>query len=279
MTTVDTFQVGYYKFNVKKTIFKYDGRIISHTYKFGGNYEDCITISYKYNQSNTPYSASIPHLLYEPECVIGQSLEKGGGTEQHIRSAILYCYKENPTVSRFEFDDMSHIDCVEKDLSKSPPRKPIEPVNLAFFSIAYHSKTWYESRFQAEMSNSEQYSAYKHRLAFLESPSEKGTFLSFLQIAQPPSEQIELLQPLYETTATYREFFEAIPKSIRCKVLYSWLSTFMKHFLKGVFSEKGWVIDARKLAQSKHGGTRKRIRYMPKSYRLISYSPIHSLSI
>jgi len=149
MTTVNTITVGKYIFKVKKSILKYGDRIISHTYTFGGDYEDCINISYKYDQTNKPISVSIPHLLYEPECTIGQSLEKGGGTEQLIKSAVQYCYKENPSLSRFEFDDMSHIDCVEKDLTKSPPRKPIQPVNLAFFSIAYHGKTWYESRFQA----------------------------------------------------------------------------------------------------------------------------------
>jgi len=126
------------------------------------------------------------------------------------------------------------------------------------------------------MLNTEQYSAYKKRLEFLISPSEKVNFLTFLQITQPHADQIEILQPIYESSSTYRDFFEAIPKEKRCKLLYFWLSTFMKHYLKGVFSENGWCIDARK---RQTGGTRKRLRYMPKQYRLLSYAPFHSLSV
>lgn len=271
-----------YTFNVKRSIQAYGDRILGRTYSIGGDYASCITISYKY-KNNTPIEASLPHLLYEPECSVGSTLERGGGSELMIKTAIRHAHSEIPSISEFKFDDMSKIDCLPKDMSIPPERKPIKPLNLAYFSIAYHGKTWYELRFNAEMLDKKRYANYRDSLSFLTDSMAKPTFERFLEIAQPPVEQIEILKPLYENAETYRDFFNAIPKAKRCDMLYHWLSTFMRYSIGSVYSEMGWQINVDtmdKHLSSGGGYTRKRGRRQSQKktqYRIYDYKEIQNL--
>ncbi len=146
---MDTFikeniQVGKYIFSIIDKTTTYRDIILYRTFKIGGDYEDCINLSYLYN-NGIPVEAKLPHLMYEPECTIGSNLERGGGSEIMIKTILKYAYERIPSINKFYFDDISHIDCVEKDMTKLPPRKPIKPLNLAMLSIAYNSQTWYEN--------------------------------------------------------------------------------------------------------------------------------------
>ena len=268
-----TISNGKYSFVIKRSIQAYGDRILGRTYVLGGDYANCITISYKYS-NNTPVEASLPHLLYEPECSVGSTLERGGGSEIMIKTAIRHAYSEVPSLSSFKFDDMSKIDCLPKDMTILPERKPIKPLNLAYFSIAYHGKTWYELRFNAEMIDKACYAAYRKSLSFLTESAAKSTFERFLEIAQPPIEQIETLKPLYEGAETYRDFLNAIPKAKRCDMLYHWLSTFMRYYIGSVYSEMGWQINVNtmdKHLSSGGGYTRKGGHSRKQSRKKIQY--------
>jgi hypothetical protein len=264
---------GKYTFKIKKNIQEFRERILIHTYKIGGDYDDCVNISYIYDNNNKPMKAKIPHLLYEPECSIGSNLNRGGGTELMIKTIIEYAHKDVPSINIFEFTDNSHIDCIEKDLSKSPSRKAIRPLNLAFFSIAYHDYTWYELRFNAEMIDNIKYKNYRKKVSFLTEPKMKPEFSDFLKIIKgsiESIEQISYLEKLYSKSETYRDFFEAIPKSKRCDILFSWLTTFMKYYIGDYFSDKDWFIDVNTMNIPKKnnmdGGTYKNMNYRIYSY-------------
>lgn len=267
-------EIDKYKFFIQRRIETYRDEIIIHTYKVGGNYKDCITISYRYKESK-PVQATIPHLLYEPECAVDTFLEKGSGTEILIKSALRYAYKDVTTIPYFEFTDNSHIDCVDKDLTKKPPRKPIKPLNLAFFYIAYHGITWYEARFNAKMIDTEKYKKYKKSLSFLEDPSKKVAFIEFLQIIGI-TDSIKDLESIYVKASTYREFFNNIPKTKRCDLLFGWLNTFMNYYIGSTFDDKGWYIDIRNMDKTKNiivGGSLS----SKKTYRLFSYKEINCI--
>jgi hypothetical protein len=268
MDTVEFVKVGKYEFKISESIKSYNDRIISHTFKIGGIYDNCIGVSYTYNYMNKPISAKIPHALYEPECSTGSNLEKGEGTIIMLKSLLNYVYNKIPSVNNFIFDDMSHIDCVEKDMSKKPPRSPTKPLNLAYFSIAYHGKTWYEKNFNAKMKDINKYNKYRERLEFLTDPSKKVDYIDFLRIARPNSELFPYLEKIYNNSKTYRDFFEAIPKSKRCDILYSWLVTFMEYYLRDVYSNYDWVIDVNTM-NNISGGSKKK-SYSGK-YKLISH--------
>jgi hypothetical protein len=267
---------GKYKFKIYENIISYEGKIFSRTFKIGGDYDDCVNLSYSY-LNGIPVSAKLPHLMYEPECAIDTTLQRGEGSVQLIKTLLNHAYKKINEIYLFEFEDMSSIDCVEKDLSKLPPRKQIKPLNLAYLSIAYNGMTWYEKYFNATMIDKNKYAKYKSRLLFLTEESEKVDFYRFLEIAKPPVEQIPFIKPLYDSSKTYREFFNKIPFNDRCNILFQWLSNFLLFYIQDVYSEKGWVININEM-DNKIGGNRnfrkrKTRRLFPSRYKLIHYEP------
>jgi hypothetical protein len=267
MEQANTIKVGKYIFTIMENVMIFGGdRIISHTFRIGGDYNNCISVSYTYN-NNKPVSGKIPHALYEPECTVGSNLEKGTGTIIMLKTLLNYVYNKIPTVSIFNFEDMSNIDCVEKDLDTTIPRPPKKPLNLAYFSIAYYSETWYERNFNAKMNDKVKYAKYRDRLEFLTNPNKKLPFIKFLEIAQPSNNNIKYLEQKYNTTKAYRDFFESIPKSKRCTILYSWLSSFMEYYLKDVYSHN-WEIDINEMRQITGGS---RSEAYPAKYRLVKF--------
>jgi len=274
MNKTEIINSGKYKFKITTNIQLYEDRITCHTYKVGGDYADCINISYKYN-NNIPVKAMIPHLLYEPECAVGMFLERGSGTELMIKTAILYAYNHVKSIPLFEFEDDSNIDCVEKNMKLEVPRKLTKPLNLAFYHIAYHGTTWYEARFNAKMIDSEKFKRYRKSLEFLTDPGQKPEFKFFLEIIEnkhaKDSPQLKMLEKYYNKGVTYRKFFEAIPKDDRCDILYEWLETFMKYYID--YDNKNWYIDARKMNSytlQSGGSLSKKLSYYIFSYKKTS---------
>lgn len=277
----DIIKVGKYTFSIIDKTTYYRDSIYYRGFKIGGDYEDCINISYIYN-NGVPVEAKLPHLMYEPECSIGSNLEKGGGSEIMIKTIINYAYNKIPSITKFYFDDMSHIDCIEKNMLLSPPRKSQKLLNLAMLSIAYNSQTWYEKYFNATMKNKEMYSKYRERLQFLEDPPSKVPFERFLEIARPPANQMEALDKYYKSAKTYREFFKNIPFEERCLLLLPWLENFIMYYLQGVYNNMGWEINVLDM-NTKRGGSNKTRKYKkgknisyknrlyPSHYKLINY--------
>ena len=275
MSRTELVQSGKYTFRITKNIQVYRDEIIIHTYKIGGDYADCVNISYRYS-NNKPIQAKIPHLLYEPECATS-FLEKGSGTELMIKTALRYAHRDVPSITAFEFDDDSHIDCIDKNLSATPPRKPKRPLSLAFLYIVYHDKTWYEATFNAKMINPERYKKYRKSLEFLTDPSKKPlSFTDFLQIIGASLESLDkitTLEQFYKKTTTYREFFELIPRKERCEVLSGWLNTFMNYYIGKTFDDRGWYIDVNTMDPPHSGGALSRVM----DYRIFSYKHRSSL--
>jgi hypothetical protein len=273
--TEEHIKIGGYTFKIIENSMEYNNTIFSRTFKIGGDYEDCVNLSYTYSNGK-PQTAKLPHLMYEPECAIGKELQRGGGSELMIKTLIKYAHKKIPEVNIFEFDDMSNIDCVEKDVSKPPPRKPIRPLKLSYFSIAYNGLTWYEKHFNAKMKDLDKYTKYRERIHFLTDTISKVEFVRFLEIAKPPLSQIEQLKLWYESAKTYREFFNLIPFEDRCNILFSWLDNFMSYYLHDVFTDRYWYIDVRDMDLKKGGKRQTRKRLYPSKYKLIHYESIHS---
>jgi len=273
------------EFILYETEYRYGDIILNKSIKIGGDHDNCVGVSIMY-RNNKPISAKIPHAQYEPECSDGSTLKSGIGSINMVKTLLRYMY-EKTTISKVMFDDMSHIDCgtpeeLKEKLKQPPPRKNIKPLKLSYFSIAYHSKTWYELYFNATMYDETKYRAYRERLAFLTDP--KPDFSTFLSITTPPIEDIKRLEIYYDASQNYREFFEKIPKNDRCDLLSPWLVSFMTHYLKGVFSDNEWQINIVEMdKQDMQGGVRKKSRRKtlkhpyPAHYKIIQQSDIHTL--
>jgi hypothetical protein len=278
----NTIKVGKYTFTITEDIMKYGDRIISHTFKIGGKYDNCIGISYTYS-NNVPVSAIIVFVQYEPECSFDIDLEKNGGTAIMLKTILKYVYTKIPSVYKFILDDMSHIDCAEKDLTLPPPRKNIEPLNLAYLSIAYNSATWYEKNFGAVLADQDLYRRYRDKLSFLTNPSDKLDFVKFLEITKLPKILIEPLEKIYNASKTYREFFKSIPLEHRCEMLRPWLNTFIEYYIRSVYKTNDWVIDIRSDKFNRiTGGSKSKTRKRNKkdyssNYRIVMYNNIHTM--
>lgn len=230
----------------------YNGEIIIHTYKL----EDYVNISYIYKH-NIPLDAKITRLLDE-------SYLDEQETENMIKTAINYAYKHMPTLPIFKFEDNSHICCDEIN-------PPYRPLNLAFFYIAYHDKTWYEARFNAKMIDDEKYKTYRNSLCFLTDPAKKPPFIEFLQIIavsfNGSTKIIPYLEMYYNKARTYRDFFNNIPETEHYEILLCWLNTFMNHYIGHTFSDKGWFIDVNNMDCDDSLS-------LDKKYRIFSYRNI-----
>lgn len=272
------------QFCIKETKMTYGDRVISHTFKLGGDYEDCVDATVFYGPNHQPTHGKIPYIEHIEQCAIGSSLQRGVGTVLMIKTLLRYIHQKHPSVTKFEFDDMSHIECAteqEQQMLQRYQRKKgtkIKPMNLYHFSIAYNDCTWYEKYFGAKLEDATQYSAYRARIQSLTNPEDKVDFIQFLQMAQPPEDQIEYLEPKYKKATTYREFFQSIPKEDRCPILYPWITPFMNKILGGTFTNHGWIIDVTKMNIQQGGkrrGTRKKSTYYLPKGRIVNYTEKH----
>ncbi len=265
--------VGKYRFKIKENELRYGDRIFSKTFKLGGYYDDCVNLSYIY-RDGIPIEAKLPHLLYEPECALDTHLERGTGSELMIKTLLRYGHNKINNINIFYFDDMSSIDCIEKNITEPLPRKSKKPLKLSMLSIAYNSETWYEKHFNATMRNKTKYMQYREKIKFLEDKNAKEPYERFLEIAQPPIEQLSLLEKYYKTATTYRQFFKNIPFEERCMILLSWLENFIMYYVGDVYSDLGWEININEMDKKKGGNynkTRKAKRLYPKKYKMINY--------
>lgn len=273
-------------FRIKETKWIHGDRIISHTFKMGGEDEHCVDATIFYGPDNQPTHGKIPYIEHSDGCAIGSTLDRGSGTILMCKTLLKHIHKKYPSVRTFKFDDMSHIECATEEEQKIASRyqrkkgTKVKPLNLYHLSIAYNGCTWYEKYFGARLENADQYRQYQERVRSLTRPEDKVDFITFVQMAMVPKDQFEYLEKRYEQSSTYREFFESIPKKDRCMILYPWITTFMTEWLGNTFTNTNWVIDIttmpsqRKQQGGRHSTRKNSTYYLPKG-RIINYTEKH----
>ena len=290
--------VGKYKFIITDNTLSAREEIYCRNFKIGGNHSDCVNVSISY-KNNEPISASMPHIIYDPECSMDTPLDRGGGSVIMIKTLLQHIHAELPSITEMLFEDKSNIECaseIQKNAAIARKRGTnIYPIPLYYFSIAFNGKTWYEKHFNARQKNESKHTAYKTKIASLlysEEIKKSTEFIEFLRIAQPPVEIIEELEAYYNKSATFSDFFTqlrtlraqpasprsfinipeggimnlqrctSIPHIDRCRLVRDWISTFMEHHLHDLFSNKDWVIDIPFLIKGGKRNTKK--YYCPK---------------
>ncbi len=267
--TTETIIIGKYQFIIKDNIsINEDGLVYNRNFKIGGDYEDCVNVSIKYDTNGKAISAKIPTLVYDEECSSGAPLDRGEGTIIMIKTLLRYINNKIPEINEFVFEDKSNIECgTEEEKHQKRRRKRgtyARPLVLYYFSIAFNCVTWYEKHFNAYQKDLIQHNKYRVLVKdLLKKEKMKPSFNEFLLIAQPPMKYLEELKSLYEKSNTYGEFFSSIPKDDRCRLVRDWLPTFMEHYLKDVFKNTDWVIDVKKMDKkieycSNNNNTRKK---------------------
>jgi hypothetical protein len=259
---------GKYKFQIIDNTLLARGQIYCRNFKIGGrgNNSDCVNVSITYNQ-NQPVSACIPYVVYDPDCSIDIPLDRGQGSVIMIKTLLQYIHRQIPSIKEISFEDKSNIECAtEYEIQKKGSRfrkkgTHVYPIPLYYFSIAFNGETWYEKYFNARQKDRNKHDKYRAKidnLLYSEELKTNTSFLRFLEIAQPPVELIDELEHYYNKSGTFKDFFQSIPKSERCKLTRDWISTFMSYHLKDVFENTDWLID---LIDEKGAGRRKTRKY------------------
>ena len=225
-------------FKNEKHIF--EANVTSDFVKIGGKYNDCINISIQRDKDNFPIKAKIPHLESEPECSFDNILENID-TIDFIKASLQYVNQKFPTVTKFEFDDMSRIECGTKK-GDYPPRKFDKPFSLSHFYIALNGETWYENKFGAKIGNTYFYEIYRNNLIHLH--DKINMKYDIFKVNYSINEkQDSVLSKYFSEEKTWHEFFNDIPRSERCSGLFNWLETAIMDILENTFTPHGWYID------------------------------------
>lgn len=252
MEETEEITVGNYCFLIKNNTYSYDGYIISRNFNIGGFNTDCVNVSIIY-KNNEPIYANIPHLMHDPECSIDIPLDKGKGTIIMIKTLLEYIHNKIPSIKEFEFEDKSRIESASQEELERKKSKNMKkgtnliPIPLYYFSIAFNGITWYEKQFNARLKDPIKHNLYREKvkeLLYSGELKQKTTFIEFLQISRPPSIYIiNELEPYYDNSNTFNDFFQSIPSKDRIRLVRDWIENFMLYYLKEVFSNKGWIIE------------------------------------
>jgi len=226
---------GSYKFQIiDNTLFSRDKTEI---YSRSFTIECCINISIIY-ENNNPVDASIPRLFSDPECSCIRPLEKYGGAIIMIKTLLQYVYTKLPTLTHIKFDDKSNIECVTEEAAKVS-------IPLYYFSILFNGQTWYEKYFNAKQQDEVRHQQYRTRVDdFLYSSKFKTNlcFDKFVSLFDKREEEMTELYQYYNNANNFNDFFQAMPKQHRFRLVGSWIEQFMKFILKDVFYNENWII-------------------------------------
>lgn len=278
-STTTNMKFGKYTFAVIENTMLYGDTIFYKTLKLGGQYADCLNVTISY-LNGQPVSAIMPHVMYDEDCVVStdfkivEHLEKGEGTKQMIHAIIYYIKTNYPQITELEYDDMSNIECATETQIKNARNKKRGSTTLSMplyaLSILYNGQTWYEKHFHGKMKNDKQYAIYRERVNdILYNKTQKPSdFNMFSNLMQSTVLYIDELIEYYNSTETYSDFFQSIPKEQRCRLLLPFINKFMDHYFRGIFFNSGWIIPFNVIGGNKKQKTRKQY-YFPKNAKII----------
>ena len=199
-----------------------------YSIKIGGKeFVGCVELFIAKQNKQLPKLAQV---YSEPEC--WYQLGSKGKTVDMIKGSLQLCQMLFGVIY-YQFEDNSNVECGTTNHAKAPPRKLEKPFSLAHLSIAEKGKTWYETHFNAFLQDPVLRSTYRKSLTLLTDAGVKTThdFESFAAINYLRKDQYDYIKPIYESTATWRDFFNKIPKHKQCFALFNWLPTYMDRYI------------------------------------------------
>lgn len=164
------------------------------------------------------------------------SLEKyiqSGISKHMVLLGLTLTRRINKNIQTVSFDDTSSFECeLPNDKEIKVPMKP--------FHIAFHEATWYEYYFGAKLKrNYKTYCELKKNMYKSENKPNQFNFVN--------RELQEELDPLYQSTTNWHDFFELISNKYgkrKCGIIYPWIINAMYEiFESNIFDDTKWYID------------------------------------
>lgn len=191
----------------------------------GGPEKWCINCEVIKDGSTIKYQGYLTKVRYDMLCSLEHSFAKGFDTKQIIYFLIQYIHNKYPNVKELIFNDASTKKCDNET-----------DVNLAVMTYLYLEKTWYEKNFGAYLSDQS-----KPEFERILSRYNKSKIIPWdeMSITIKNNEYSGLsdieLANLYNSTKTWKEFFETIYNKIEiadfCVFISSWIDNFiLKYF-------------------------------------------------
>jgi hypothetical protein len=231
-TNVKT-EVGIFRIKISHTIdVDLETREIKKTgYSFGigGNKDTCVFITVKYGSDTGFMHNTVRSLACETT-----GLQTSGEKTVHLVNLLFTFIKERlPHVKYIELDDNSEFPCT---ITADDEKEKTTAISLALYELAFHQQTWYERHFGANLSIKVLNDLYKKNGFYVKKPETYDFKHSMLN---------EKLSPLYESTSTWKEFFDEIYKyKERCKLLIPWYKSTLFTIMGNVsFEGQRWCID------------------------------------
>jgi hypothetical protein len=209
--------------------------ILEHyTIGLGSRKEKCV-------QLNTPSIESgkkegdLIWVKKSPECFLDSKKDSSLLTQHTLLLGLTIARDINPTCTRYKFNDCSKFPC------KLPDGKE-DYVSMKAFYIAFHGGTWYETQFGARLTK--KHELYEKLKLNMYDPSKKPSTYNFGNVSLN-----EILMPIYSSTNTWNEFFQAIQDKFgdkKCSVIYPWIVNTMNTDIfdeEYIFEKPNWYIE------------------------------------
>ena len=169
-----------------------------------------------------------------PACFLDSKKDSNSITPHTVNLAFTIARDINPNCLIYRLEDASKFPC-------KLPDGGTHTVSLKQFYIAFHGGTWYEQTFGARIEESV-YELYERlKLNMYDSSKKPATY----EFGNPSLN--EILMPLYLSTKTWHEFFQAIQEKFgdkKCTIVYPWIvNALMQIFGIAMYEHTNWYID------------------------------------
>lgn len=232
-TVFYTLTTAYGKFQLKIVLLldRNSNKPNAFNINIGSKTKQCVQINVPARETNKT-DALLIWVEADEECSLERYIQKG--IAQHmIILGITLVRQINPNIKTISFDDTSSFKC------KLPDNTEIK-VPMKAFHIAFHGSTWYEYYFDAMLKKD--HHVYLESKKNMYNPYYKPKEFYFIN-----DELQEELEPLYQNTSTWYEFFQLISKKYgnkKCGVIYPWISSAISMMLDGnLYDNPKWYID------------------------------------
>ena len=205
-----------------------------YTIGLGSRKEKCVQLNIPSIESGKTEGTLI-WVKKGPACFLDSKKDSNSLTPHTVQLAFTIARDINPNCLIYRFDDASKFPC------RMPDNKE-EIISLKPFYIAFHGGTWYETQFGARLTKN--YELYERLKLNMYDPTKKPISYNFGNASLN-----EILTPIYSSTKTWGEFFQAIQKNFgdkKCSVVYPWIVNAMNIYifeLDFIFEQPSWYIN------------------------------------
>lgn len=223
---------GRFHLKLTKNKNRNTGEIQTYTISLGSPTNKCVQLTIPTYDNTVNRNGYLLWVKSDESCSMEKYIEKGF-VQHMVNLAITIARDINPSLERINFDDDSGFMCSLPDHTRAK-------VSMREFHIAFHGASWYEYYFDAKLVKD--HKIYLEKKGNMDIKKYKPESFNFVN-----EELQEILDPIYASTDTWREFFQAIQEKFgnkKCAVIYPWIRNALYNIFESpIFMDPKWVIE------------------------------------